>query len=358
MSLFQLTASGLTEIPLTTYANLGLRERQDLQRVIRDHVSAVAPDVLVIAEEFSQWDGSQRRIDLLAVDRKANLVVIELKRDETGAHMELQALRYAAMVARMTFEQAVQAYAGLLADVGRDVDAAEALLSFLGWDEPDETAFAQDVRIVLVAADFSRELTSTVMWLNERALDIRCVQVRPHRHGSDVLLDVRQVLPLPEAAQYQVQVREKAARERAVRNGSGRDLTRYDVRVYDRAFSALPKRRAILAVVQGLCAHGVDPDEIAPHLGRSRPFVAFPGTLDAGTFRLRMEAAAREGEPAPRYFLLEQADLIHARGRTVALSKRWKTDTVPALQRLQSAFPQAGIAFAPAGSAGEEDEES
>lgn len=35
---------------------------------------------MVIAEEFGEWEDSKRRIDLLGLDREANLVVIELKR--------------------------------------------------------------------------------------------------------------------------------------------------------------------------------------------------------------------------------------------------------------------------------------
>src|SRR5690606_22348481 len=83
-----------------------VHERRDLQRVVQEQMLELVPDVLVIAEEFGEWEDSRRRIDLLCIDRRANLVVIEFKRGDTGVHMELQAVRYAAMVSNMTFEQA------------------------------------------------------------------------------------------------------------------------------------------------------------------------------------------------------------------------------------------------------------
>jgi RecB family endonuclease NucS len=44
----------------------------------------------LVAAEFGDWEDSRRRIDLLAIDKAANLVVIELKRTEDGGHMELE----------------------------------------------------------------------------------------------------------------------------------------------------------------------------------------------------------------------------------------------------------------------------
>ena len=41
-------------------------------------------------------------------------MVIELKRNDYGGHMDLQAIRYAAMVAGMTFEQVVSAHEAYL----------------------------------------------------------------------------------------------------------------------------------------------------------------------------------------------------------------------------------------------------
>ncbi len=215
MAIYEITADQIRKIPETTFSLSGLRERYDLQRLLRSQFDVISPDTLIIAEEFGDWDTGHRRIDLLGIDKNANIVIVELKRTEDGGHMELQAIRYAAMVSAMTFEQAVEVYANLLVkDGGNSEDAQASILSFLEWEEPDEDRFAQDVRIILVAADFSKELTTSVMWLNERDLDIRCIRLKPYGDSGRVLIDVQQVIPLPEAVDYQVQIRQKERLER------------------------------------------------------------------------------------------------------------------------------------------------
>lgn len=221
MPIYEIRSDGIAPFEGTSFEAVGLREREDLQRLLKSQIDVVSPDTLVIAENFRQWEDSRREIDLLALDKDANLVVIELKRTDDGGHAELQAIRYAAMVSAMTFEKAVEVYAEHLRAAGDGGDSAEALLEFLGWDEPDEDSFAQDVRIVLVAADFSKELTTSVMWLNQRDLDIRCVRMRPYRDAQRVLVDVQQVIPLPEAQDYVVRIREKAVKERQDRVEQG-----------------------------------------------------------------------------------------------------------------------------------------
>lgn len=225
MPLFEITPDRLLPLAETRFSDAGVRERDDLQRLIRDQIGVLGtnetgdPELLVLAEEFSDWEDSRRRIDLLAVDRNAKLVVIELKRTQDGGHMELQALRYAAMVSTLTWEKAVELLHRDLERRGMDADAEETILEFLDWMEPNEDEFAQDVRIVLASAEFSRELTTSVMWLNERELDIQCVRLKPYRHGDRLLLSIEQVVPLPEATDYQVRLREKAREERKARSG-------------------------------------------------------------------------------------------------------------------------------------------
>src|SRR4051812_27248063 len=103
MPIFELTDDALVLVSETSFSIEGIKERRDLQRLLKSKISAIAPNCYVIAEEYGNWNDSKRRIDLLCLDIDANLVVIELKRTDDGGHGELQAIRYAAMIHLMTF---------------------------------------------------------------------------------------------------------------------------------------------------------------------------------------------------------------------------------------------------------------
>ena len=226
MPLYEMTPDDFRPINQASFADLKVRERDDLQRLLRTQIDVLGDDLYVLTEEFGDWDDSRRRIDLLAIDPEANLVVIELKRTNDGGHMELQAIRYASMVSAMTFERAEQIHGEFLTRIGAAAEEARTrMLTFLGWDEPDEEAFAPDVRIVLVSEDFGKELTTAVLWLREREIDIRCVRLRPYQDGEKRLIDVQQIIPLPEANEYQVQLREKE------QVGRKKRAERYDIRL-------------------------------------------------------------------------------------------------------------------------------
>jgi hypothetical protein len=180
MPLYEMTSTTFRPVLEASFAAMGIGERSDIQRLLRTQIDVLDDDLYVLTEEFGEWEDSKRRIDLLAIDSEANLVVIELKRTHDGGHMELQAIRYASMVAAMTFERAVQIHADFLRRMGLSGDEAESrILGFLDWGEPDEERFASDVRIVLVSEGFSKELTTAVLWLRDREIDIRCIRLRP-----------------------------------------------------------------------------------------------------------------------------------------------------------------------------------
>lgn len=312
MALYSFSNNHFKEVGETRFGSEGILERQHLQSALKKQIDIVAPDCLVISEEFSEWSGSQRRIDLLAVDKEANLVVIELKRTETGEYMELQALRYAAMVSTLTFNRASEIFQRYLDDTGSGLNAESKLLEFLGWDEPQSEDFARDVKIVLVSANFSKELTTSVMWLNERDLNIRCVRLIPYKYLDQILVDVQQIIPLPEAESYQIKIKQQT-QERREAAESSKDYTRYKFNggVYN-------KRKLVLALIK---------DWISNNSPKSftELVTAFPQeSRRGGLFVTSAEAKEiykRQG--IPRHFLAED-ELIHFPDNTeYAISNQW-----------------------------------
>ena len=347
MSILEIGPDRIETIPRTNLVSEGVRERGDLQRVLLASMANVAPDVMVITEEFGNWEDSRRRIDILGLDRDAKLVVIELKRTEDGGHMELQALRYAAMASVMTFDQVVDCHRQFLESRGSDADAQEVILEYLEWEEPDNVQFGQEVRIILVSGEFSREITTTVLWLNDKGLDIQCIRLTPYKLGERLLVDVQQIIPLPEAAEFQTRVREKQLTRAASR--TARDLTTYNIRFGGERAERLRKRHAILHMFRQLVGRGITPDKVAEAIRVRRPetvLMVFEGDLDEEEIRNRLEELNGVGKRTryhPKRWFHESDDLIRFDGRTYAVSNQWGRRTEKALKNLATTFQHLDI---------------
>lgn len=217
MALYSITAEKLVAVPTTSFVAETILERKHLQKMLKADTAPLGEELLVLCEEYGNWEDSNRRIDLLCLDKQGCLVVVEIKRTEDGGHMELQAIRYAAMVSSMTLDHAVAAYAKTLPGEGADLAAQKAIADFLEADSIQDVELTSEVRMILVAANFSSEVTTSVIWLNQRGLDIRCVRLRPYKMGDQVLVDATQIIPLPEAADYEVKLREQVQEAKKVR---------------------------------------------------------------------------------------------------------------------------------------------
>lgn len=321
MSLFHIANQQLTRLTPTTFAAEGLQERQDLQEALKRNIAAIAPDCLVIADEFSDWEDSRRRIDLLAIDRNANLVVIELKRDEIGAHMELQALRYAAMIANMTFDKACEYFAAYIEQEGLQIDARNTLLEFVDLDENQLDDFGNEVRIVLASADFGKELTTSVLWLRDKGIDIRCVRLTPFNYQGEVLINAVEIIPLKEAENYQTQLREKRAEQRASQQGTNPKGTK-DYSKYSFNGEVYNKRHFALAVL----SHWIKDRQLADLAG----ITAYLAQLDLAR---KVKCLDQIPENNLNRWHLGEGNLIELpSGELIAISNQWGTDTERLLQ--------------------------
>jgi hypothetical protein len=342
--LFEISDSGLKAHDAGSFADLDLRERQNLQRLLRDDIKALDKNLLVISEEFGDWEDSRRRIDLLAIDKEGRLSVIELKRTDDGGHMDLQALRYAAMVSAMGLDEVVSAFDHFLTRTqpGENLDARHLLSEFLEQDEED-LALSPGVGVVLVSRDFGREITTAVLWLNEfEPMDIRCFRLVPYEVNGSVLLDVQQIVPLAEAADYQVRLRRKD-QERERSRSDGRDFTRFQVVVDGSPLEDQNKRKAIRTMVKQLIARDCSAEKVGQILG-PRKFRGFDGEVsDPDEMVLPMEAEHPQLRFDPGRWWIDEP--FHQGGRTWLLSKMWGRDTEQMLEELSGAFPESGVTY-------------
>ena len=220
--LYEMNDKSLTGIDKTSLQEQRVYEG-DLQEALLEHPEFIEDGLFVISDEFSDWQGSGRSIDLLCIDSDANLVVVELKRAD-GAHMELQAIRYAAMMANSKTQRIIEGHGRYLRHRGIEGSAEERIRDHLGLALDEDLSVAtQRPKIILVSEDFNTEITTSVLWLNQMGLDIQCVRVRTYRYQGKLLLDIDQVIPLPEAEDYLVAARDREQEAQAQQRNAAAD---------------------------------------------------------------------------------------------------------------------------------------
>lgn len=190
------------------------KKEKFLQKHISKKPEILEDDLFIIATEFTDWEDSMRRIDLLGLDGEGKLVVVELKKTEDGGHAELQAIRYAAMVANMTQDRIVKAHSSFLKK--NEDEAKVSIDDHLKRIRKDDIDTARP-RIIIASSGFSKELTTSVLWLSSFELEIKCVRLNLYKIGEEMLLDATQIIPLPEATAYLVQQRKREDEERKER---------------------------------------------------------------------------------------------------------------------------------------------
>jgi Domain of unknown function (DUF4268) len=213
----------LTPVPAVSFAKQGLKERQDLQEWLAANPEALGEKLLIIQKEFAGFDGTAERLDLLALDKGFNLVVIENKLDDSGRDVTWQALKYASYCSSLTIPDILKLYQEYLDKHYPGQDAASRLEDFYkGADYQTQiNQVTNNIRIILVAASFRKEVTSTVLWLLNYKVRLQCHQVTAYELGDQLLLRVEQLIPLPETQDYTIRMANKAQEEAQIKATQG-----------------------------------------------------------------------------------------------------------------------------------------
>ena len=193
----------------TTFKDQKLKERQHLQEWIAKSPEVLGEPLLIIQKEFDGFDQTHERLDLLALDKSGKLVVIENKLDDSGRDVTWQAIKYASYCSSLTQEEIFDIYASYL--MKPKEEAKKMILSFLEVEDFDDIDINPEntQRMVFVAANFRKEVTSSVLWLRNFGIDINCIKVSPYMYNGKLMVEFDQIIPIKEAEEYTIKMAEK-----------------------------------------------------------------------------------------------------------------------------------------------------
>lgn len=192
---------------------------QQLEDYVIANPQLAGEDLLILGRQLKEFKEDDKRLDLLAVDRDGEIVLIELKVDEDFGVTDLQALAYAAAYANKTGEHFARTLQTSLARRNQHASlehAKQLLVEFLGREDFSDWEPSQHVRIKLIAPGFPRRVLATVKWLGDLyGLRIEAILVRLFvTNGGESQLTFERVLPLAGEDEFDLTVREREKRKR------------------------------------------------------------------------------------------------------------------------------------------------
>jgi hypothetical protein len=209
----------LEALEISTFTSVGYKERNDIQEWIDKTPGCLGEPLLMLGKEFDGFDKSRDRLDLLAMDIRGNLVVIENKRDDSGKDVVGQAIKYAAFCSTLSEQDIIEIHSKAFADSSDSEDAAKRdIEGFLSnWREYDsEQGYNQDQRIIIVSGGYKPEAISAAVWVMEKNIDITLIKLDLYEIGDGAtksqLINIEKILPSPDLSSELVRM--KRERER------------------------------------------------------------------------------------------------------------------------------------------------
>jgi RecB family endonuclease NucS len=125
--------NSILQINSTSFSSLKYRERENLQEWIASTPEIFWEDLLIIQKEFDGFNDTRERLDLLALDKQGNLVIIENKLDDTGRDVVWQSLKYASYCSTLKKWDIINIFQSYLDKYTQGKTAQSELEFFYEW---------------------------------------------------------------------------------------------------------------------------------------------------------------------------------------------------------------------------------
>lgn len=194
-----------TELHPTRFSDQDLQEDDLREWIIDNPAEILDEDLLIIGREVSVADLNDG-IDILALDRSGNTVVVELKRGALRGGIDFQALKYVSYVSRWSYDDIKQQFEKFLqsqwgADLYGDEATFQETLQEFCTDDYEVNA---EQRVILAGDTVRERIGSVVLWLREQDIDARIVEFSLfHDETGELYLDSKTLVPTSDLEKFE-----------------------------------------------------------------------------------------------------------------------------------------------------------
>ena len=204
----------LEEITETTFYESNLKERQHIEEWLRKNPEIMGEELLIIGHEYDDFENNER-IDLLAIDKEGNLVVIEVKRDNSGISVDFQALKYVSYMSRRTLKEIIEIYSKYIDDNSLQLDPIQEIMEFLNVD--DESLLNDMInntqRIIIIGKELDKRVLSVCAWLYENGINVKCISIKPYKYNEEIFIDTNQIIPPEKIEEYYINKKSRTSNQ-------------------------------------------------------------------------------------------------------------------------------------------------
>lgn len=189
----------VSTLEIVSLQEKGFREDDLREWVINSPKSILGEDLRLIGREVPVkqiGDG----IDLLAIDRDANVVAIELKRGDLKPKVDFQGLKYAAYTSYWDYSKLRDQFKKFKSTTWgqRLYEDENTFTEVLDEFCNEDYTLNQDQRIIFVGESVRERLDIVLRWLSDRSIDVTVIEFQLLEDDGRLYLNAEQTIPTPE----------------------------------------------------------------------------------------------------------------------------------------------------------------
>ena len=170
---------------------------RDFEDLLEKDATLILGEPLCVISRQPPLSTSKQKIDLLALDRQGNSVIIELKRGKPSRTAITQILEYAAGVSQLSFIELERLAYRWCQQQGKEFSTLTALHSeFFGYEPGDirKSAFNQRQRLVLISEGVDTRVLEVAEYLRAVGLDLTYISYFSYHAPDEILVATETIL--------------------------------------------------------------------------------------------------------------------------------------------------------------------